>query len=30
MKKEEINEIIHIGMVFCEKFIDVKWETVQN
>ena len=30
MKNEGINEIIHIGMVFCGKFVDMKWETVQN
>ncbi len=29
MKNEGVNEIIHIGMVFCGKLVDVKWEAVQ-
>ena len=29
MKNEGVNEIIHIGIVFCGKLVDVKWEAVQ-
>ena len=29
MKNEGVNEIIYIGMVFCGKLVDVKWEAIQ-